>query len=100
MGESPDIKGKAQASTGLFEKPRHQSGANLSGSTLYSDRLTLGGVPREQEMLTGHLPRVIYHQVTSLRRKTDPPDVSPALCPPEMPWLNKECKLGVIRVTG
>jgi len=23
----------------------------------------LGGVPREQKMLTGHLPRVIYHQV-------------------------------------
>jgi len=22
-----------------------------------------GGVPREQKMLTGHLPRVIYHQV-------------------------------------
>ena len=23
----------------------------------------LGGVPREQAMLKGHLPRVIYHQV-------------------------------------
>ena len=23
----------------------------------------LGGVPREQKMLKGHLPRVIYHQV-------------------------------------
>jgi hypothetical protein len=23
----------------------------------------LGGVPREQKMLEGHLPRVIYHQV-------------------------------------
>ena len=26
---------------------------------------TLGGVPREQKMLKGHLPRVIYHQVYS-----------------------------------
>ena len=25
--------------------------------------LTLGGAPREQKMLQGHLPRVIYHQV-------------------------------------
>ena len=24
---------------------------------------TVGGVPREQKMLKGHLPRVIYHQV-------------------------------------
>ena len=23
----------------------------------------VGGVPREQKMLTGHLPRVMYHQV-------------------------------------
>ena len=27
------------------------------------DRLRVGGVPREQEMLKGHLPRVVYHQV-------------------------------------
>ena len=26
-------------------------------------RLRVGGVPREQKMLKGHLPRVIYHQV-------------------------------------
>ena len=25
--------------------------------------LSLGGVPREQKMLKGHLPRVMYHQV-------------------------------------
>ena len=25
--------------------------------------MTLGGVPREQKMLKGHLTRVIYHQV-------------------------------------
>ena len=25
--------------------------------------ISLGGVPREQKILTGHLPRVIYHQV-------------------------------------
>jgi len=24
---------------------------------------SLGGVPREEKMLEGHLPRVIYHQV-------------------------------------
>jgi len=27
------------------------------------DRTSLGGVPREQKMLKGHLPRDIYHQV-------------------------------------
>jgi len=27
------------------------------------DRLRVGWVPREQKMLKGHLPRVIYHQV-------------------------------------
>ena len=26
-------------------------------------RVALGGVPREQKMLKGHLPRVMYHQV-------------------------------------
>jgi len=31
--------------------------SGLVGST------DLGGVPREQKMLTGHLPRVIHHQV-------------------------------------
>ena len=30
------------------------------GVEVYS---SLGGVPREQKMLKGHLPRVIYHQV-------------------------------------
>jgi len=27
------------------------------------DSELVGGVPREQKMLKGHLPRVIYHQV-------------------------------------
>ena len=27
------------------------------------ERRALGGVPREQKMLKGHLPRVMYHQV-------------------------------------
>ena len=31
-----------------------------NGFSLYE---RLEGVPREQEMLKGHLPRVIYHQV-------------------------------------
>jgi len=29
----------------------------------------LGGVPREQKMLKGHLPRVIYHQVYQFTKK-------------------------------
>ena len=29
---------------------------------------SLGGVPREQKMLKGHLPRVIYHQVYWYRK--------------------------------
>ena len=33
---------------------------------------SLGGVPQEQKMLKGHLPRVIYHLVCSnIRRKTE-----------------------------
>ena len=28
-----------------------------------ADGTSLGGVPREQKMLKGHLPRVIYNQV-------------------------------------
>jgi len=36
-----------------------------------TDRLRVG-VPREQKMLKGHLPRVIYHQVYSnVRRQTE-----------------------------
>ena len=35
--------------------------SGLVGST------DLGGVPREQNMLKGHLPRVIYHQVLGCR---------------------------------
>ena len=31
-----------------------------------------GGVPREQKMLKGHLPRVIYHQVYSNMRRLRP----------------------------
>ena len=33
------------------------------------ERRSLGGVPREQKMLKGHLPRVIYHQVYSNIRR-------------------------------
>jgi len=32
--------------------------------------ITLGGVPREQKMLKGHPPRVIYHQVYSYTKIT------------------------------
>ena len=51
-----------------------------------ADRLrvgtSLGGVPREQKIFTGHLPRVIYHQVYfSIRRKTQAQGCSgPPLC--------------------
>jgi len=36
---------------------------NTSTRLIDSGLTSLGGVPREQKMLTGHLPRVIYHQV-------------------------------------
>ena len=36
-------------------------GYAVSGSSTRGT--SLGGVPREQKMLKGHLPRVIYHQV-------------------------------------
>ena len=29
----------------------------------HTDELKTGGVPREQNILKGHLPRVMYHQV-------------------------------------
>jgi len=48
-------------------------------STLNDARLRVGsgGVPREQKMLKGHLPRVIYHEVyqytkLKLNREPDP----------------------------
>ena len=31
---------------------------------------SVGGVPQEQKMLKGHLPRVIYHQVYEMQRLT------------------------------
>ena len=47
---------------------------------------SLGGVPREQKMLKGHLPRVIYHQVylyTKINISSGaPPGISP---PPRRP---------------
>ena len=35
----------------------------IHGLWLLDSRVTLGEVPREQKMLKGLLPRVIYHQV-------------------------------------
>ena len=32
-------------------------------SKVSGNRTSLGGVPREQKMLEGHLPRLMYHQV-------------------------------------
>ena len=45
---------------GLSQEARHTPAIGLIPGR---DRLTLGGVPREQKMLKGHLPRVIYHQI-------------------------------------
>ena len=33
------------------------------------ERRALAGVPREQKMLKGHLPRVIYHQILVYEEK-------------------------------
>ena len=49
----------------------------FANQSIWSDRqgwwnfaLSLGGVPREQKLFKGHLPRVIYHRVYSnIRRK-------------------------------
>jgi hypothetical protein len=42
----------------------------IDGPTEYlSTRTSLGGVPREQKMLKGHLPRVICHRVYSNIRR-------------------------------
>jgi len=42
-----------------------------------SSHLLLGAVPREQKMLKGHLPRVIYHRIYSnIRRKTARPSAA------------------------
>jgi len=35
----------------------------IVGAALRRRLTSLGGVPREQKMLKGHLPTVIYHQV-------------------------------------
>ena len=43
-------------------KPRPGSGLDCLICAIFT-RQRLGGVPREQKMLKGHLPRVIHHQV-------------------------------------
>ena len=54
----------------LLQKIRALPRPRSSAAVSQRDRLRvgwlnrfLGGVPREQKMLKGHLPRVIYHQV-------------------------------------
>ena len=70
-------KKKKYAGLGFNGPPSSELGTNkpvkarfwpwLSGKSLENRRAGwlngLGGVPREQKMLKGHLPRVIYHQV-------------------------------------
>jgi len=46
----------ARAAIPLGTRGSHVEGPHSPGTSL-------GGVPREQKMLKGHLPRVIYHQV-------------------------------------
>jgi len=50
-----------------------QTMSGLFGSTDFHSADPPGGVPREQKILKGHLPRVIYHHVyySSIRRKMD-----------------------------
>ena len=57
----------------------------LGGGAVSHERV---GVPREQKMLKGHLPRVIYHRVYSnIRRVT--------LCDPRMTFYTiSQCKVG------
>ena len=43
--------------------PGWKYGRNVGESNVLVSELQLGGVPREQNMLKGLLPRVIYHQV-------------------------------------
>ena len=43
--------------------PPRRLTAILSPAHIRTRGTSLGGVPREQKMLKGHLPRVIYHQV-------------------------------------
>ena len=47
------------------------------------ERRALGGVPREQNMLKGHLPRVIYHQVILVYED----DRLRVIAPPRMPTM-------------
>ena len=43
--------------------PRNGSNDRLRVEGPHTRGTSLGGVPREQKILKGHLPRVIYHQV-------------------------------------
>jgi len=50
-------------SVGVSVIPAQVSINCFQRNELYYTNSLLGGVPREQKMLKGHLSRVIYHQV-------------------------------------
>ena len=55
----------------LFPTPRLMLLSGVEHPTLrQKPTVALGGLPREQQMLKGHLPRVIYHQVYSYTKTT------------------------------
>ena len=47
----------------VADPPQTRSGFDEGVISEGGARRALGGVPREQKMLEGHLPRVIYHQL-------------------------------------
>ena len=61
-----DTWSRCRAIWSTVRKSGPDSGLGLSrfsGGEPHTRGTSLGGVPREQKMLKGHLPRVIYHQV-------------------------------------
>ena len=55
--------GRRLAGYGVTWQQRVALSALIDSVLVGSSETSLGGVPREQKMLKGHLPRVIHHQV-------------------------------------
>ena len=64
---------RAQSYSGRGRNRRGVGRESRCAQALYSSKFSpgtsLGGVPREQKMLKGHPPRVIYHQVYKYTKK-------------------------------
>ena len=60
---SPMASNRTPFSRGLFMGRVHNGIGPQRPEAWVKVDIELGGVPREQKMLKGHLPRVIYHQV-------------------------------------